>query len=298
MRRVAFSVWPKSEKNPIKESIQHHREYTLQTLQSFDNIFVQDKFEPFDECSELLWNKYKETVKFYTNWSDYIRITTLIDLLDKYDEALYFDYDLVLFEEPSDYGCFLQLHLETETNHDDIYNLRKFWFRGTNGAYYLQKKHLPFLKNHYNDICDMIRKTKGNVKYTYPMNYMNHIEENIGYIPGYYLFGSLEEPSFCTLQKTKELVAFTGKYFGNRYQKISGINLMGSRKDDFYKTFEAFESLRKECETYENEDIEKLKESIRNTPVPIRVNYHSNQMRKKLMSFLEKSDDSSILNFV
>lgn len=290
MKKYAFSVWPGVDQDPPRQSLIAIRNYSVKVLEADGwEVGLQSRFDEFDKYSTALFSKFKNpvTVKDYTNYSDYVRLITLREKLETYDEVMYFDYDLFILEAPTGFGCAVEIHFSNDENSPDINKTDKFWFRGVNCTINLNKSHIPILDAHIFEIQEDIIKNNGKPKHCYPMNYMWRIEEQIGYIPGYYLFGSLEEPGYCTEEKILLSVETMVALFGEEHGKISAVNLMGSRKDDFVKIAIAFEELSGKIGTSDKGDSF-IKRVIRKTSKPIRVNYGASLIRDRVKNWVQE----------
>lgn len=295
MKRIAFSVWPGHKGNQPKPEIVKVNERSKAVLAGFEHVLVTD-FEPFDECSQLLFDKFHSpySIKDYTNWSDYIRVVKILEFLESgYDEVLYFDFDLLIFEKPNYYGCAIEGHFEGPDR--EMLATEKFWFRGVNCTYYVNKSHVQHIKNHLTSLQEYIRSCNGSVKHCYPMNHLSHIEEEIGYVDGFYLFGSMDDPGFCTREKSLNFVKFAEDFMDDdRYHSLKAVNMMGSKKNSQEGNIDVYEEMREylKMTPSTSEEIEKIKEVIRNVVKPLRVNYGSTKMRNKLKVYLGKSEEN------
>lgn len=287
MKKYAFSYWPNIFVQPPKEQLSPIRNESIKILES-DGFLVEcvDTFGKFDKWAALLIDAFKDqpTVKDYTNFSDYGRVVHLREKLDQYDEVLYFDYDLLILDSPKQYGVGLECHFSNDENKPDIKLTDKFWFRGVNCAIYLSKKHIPILDSHLEDMREVIEKTKGKVQHCYPMDLIWRLEEQVGYIPGYYLFGSLEEPGYCTEEKVLYSLALFEDFLGTEYAKIQAVNLMGSRqKLDFVTTANQYKIL---SDAPRNFTLDDIRDVIQKTTKPIRVNYGAAIIRRKMKEWV------------
>lgn len=299
MKRVAFSVWPYHEGNKPKEEVTRINEMSKKVLVDFEHQ-LETRFEPFDRWSELLFEGSHSpyTVKDYTNWSDYIRVVRILELFEQgYDEVLYFDYDLLIFEQPTSYGCAIEGHFEGDDT-GDIESTFKFWCRGVNCVYYVNRSHIELIEKHLKSLRDYIRSVNGKVKHCYPMNHLSFIEEEIGYVKGYYLFGSMDDANFCTREKSLAFTSFFKDFMDNpSYGRLNAVNMMGSKKESQEKNVEFYLNMRKDLDRGVQYDIDAIREIIKRTTKPIRCNYGSVKMRAKLKDYVENVKVFTLFDF-
>jgi len=188
--KIAFSVWPDLPGNePLPDYLRERAEQRRQVLSSggFDFIHIGDCDQ--DEIAKRMVERFYDlpTVRQATAISDYVRVVTLIQLLEKEkcDEVFYLDYDFHLWEPPSKHGITLESHISPDENGKPS----KLWYRGQNSTYYLAQKHLPILRNHLRQLRLTIYTKAQNGRYrpkhTYPMNHLQEFENQVGFIPGY-----------------------------------------------------------------------------------------------------------------
>lgn len=285
MSKKSFSVWPDIDNSPMPESLRKVRERSSAILTSSgfsDKIY--STWEPFDEYSELLFKHKSPTKKFYANWSDYIRLCIIEEELLNDNEVLYYDCDFLILQPPTSYGCALETHLQSEIHVD---NIVKYWFRGVNCAYYLNPQYMPQFNSHITKVREYIKNVQGRVRHTYPMNFMAPIEEDIGYIRNYFLFGSIYEPMFCTVQKIYRCIIMYAELTGIHDMRIDGMNLMGSRiqhNEENNKFIEdqitTITSLNKDLSKSVELSVSELFQCIQKCR--IRPNYGSLKIREKI----------------
>ena len=282
-RKIAFSVWPTQiPNNTIPEKLIQLREQSVQKLKSWGW-----EVELLEELNDEVTISMIETLTFnkasqFTKVSDWMRVVYMHKLLSMEDvqEVFYFDFDMLILESPSNYGCCIETHLQQDQLGNPI---DKYWLKGVNSCYYLSKDNLPQLEQHISDLRESIVKSNYNPKFCYPMNNLHSIEE-IGYVEGYWNLGSFNEPTFCSERKVYDCLMLW-KYLTSKEIILKGYNLMGfrdlSQVDEHIElTKSIFEKASKEYskEYVERELFKHISPSLR-----IRPNYNSD--RKLLSSF-------------
>lgn len=284
--KKAFCVWPKFDDNIMAQALGEIKDGSFKLLEEagFSTYLVETN-EPFDKWSELLFNYQKGDMRrFFIRWSDYVRLAELEKILKEGNEAFYFDVDLLILRPPVGYGCALETHLQSEGT---VENVVKYWFRGVNSAYHLAPKHLPYLEKHLEGIRDHIVLVNGKVNFCHVMNYIYHIEENIGYIRNYFHFGSLAEPMFCTEEKIYDKILLYAYLTGIMDNRIDAVNCMGSRITDDGKSFvdhqlEVFNRINNNLVNMPLDRDKALKKFESLKGLRIRPNYHSLITREKI----------------
>lgn len=297
MKKCAFSVWPGFENNPIPEKLKEIRKDSSLVLENAGfSVYLVTNYESFDEASSLLLLNKKQTSRWFAGWSDYVRLVEIEKQLLAGNQVMYFDYDLIILRAPTGYGCALETHLESE---DKPENIVKYWFRGVNCTYNLLPEHLDIFREHLDMVRSHIIDSEGKVNFTYPMNYLAPIEEKIGYVPNYFLFGSLDEPLFCSEEKVIDCVEMYASLTGIQDKRIDAVNAMGSRvgkEDDSNSTFQfdTYHELNRKLENkrWTRESTKELFKKIKNCR--IRPNYGSHKQRNLLKRKIKECNSPSL----
>jgi hypothetical protein len=291
MKKLAFSVWPELPNDrPCPTAL-------LQRAKKRESVLSISGFEfkgvtrcDQDEVAIELAARYtKRNVRKATSISDYTRVAEMIKSLESgYDEVMYLDYDFHIWAPPSNYGVALQCNLQADENG----NPAKLWYRGVNAVYYFSQEHLPLLKRHLEALQTYIIKTDFNPTYCYPMNYMAELEETVGYIPGYWILGSVfRSGAFCPeyTEKLIHLAVYAKDVPVGKF--IEGINLMGSdysEESGFSLEQKRAEEIKLKLEEeypyFTLEDIQKDLSEVR-----LRPNYNSLQKRAQLKQILGRN---------
>ena len=293
MRKLAFSVWPKFPKYPEDVPppyVLSHFEHTRGVLEDAGFDYKLVKHIDYDEVSIKLSETFSPGNKRKAaNVSDYIRICEMVSSLEGvYDEVLYVDLDFHMWSPPSGYGCALESHFQTENGDDEIV---KLWYRGINCVYYLHRDHLGILKRHHADVKHRVVTANYRPKYTYPMHDIWMIENEVGYIPGYWLFGPLSNPDFARLDYMQDIVHLA-VYLGHMPKEslLEGTNLNGSHYSEKAGMSDFLDSSNRVRETlqanFPRRSIEEIREDLSNARV--RVNYNNIPRKREIQQFLRK----------
>lgn len=231
MRKIYFSVWPQIEgDDPMPECLRIINEKSQAVMKNsgYDTCIRTDIF--IDDKYMIAMGKYaKKEKRYYSRISDYLRVKMIIDYFkDGYDEVMYGDVDMAIILPPlkDSYGVGYQINLET-FNNDGTGDITKLWSKGSNCVMRLNKYHLPNIEEVYELICKEIISTKGKPLHSYPMKLLWPLEDDIGYVAGMYMFGSLKQRKFCTPEKIIMSLAWR-KFQSNQDVTIRGYNCMGS----------------------------------------------------------------------
>lgn len=294
MKKLAFSVWPKfpnyPEGNKIPPFLLNYFQHTRGVLDKagFDYSLVERV--DYDDVSLKLSESFSPGEKRKAaNVSDYTRLCAMVSALEGgYDEVLYLDLDFHMWSPPSGYGCALESHFQTEAGGDKVV---KLWYRGINCVYYLHKNHLNVLKRHHSSVRNRIVAAKYRPKYTYPMHDIWTIENEVGYIPGYWLFGALSNPDYTRLDYMQDMVHLS-VHLGHmpRESLLEGTNLNGSHYSEegemgeFLKSSNELRGILKN--NFPRRGIEEIRSDL--SEARIRVNYNNIPKKREIQSFLRK----------
>lgn len=293
MKKIAFSVWPELENNPIPSNLITIRSTSVKILEDagFEVIIVEKLNADTDPIMQLILNNYKPEVRYYTKVSDYLRLRAIQEFFDAgYDEVLYFDMDMGILKPPSTYGCAIETHLQQDTDDGKI---AKLWMKGVNSCYYLNKhQHQDKFTEHFDLIKKYIKDVNGNCTFCYPMSMLYPIEEGVGFIKDYFHFGTFAEPKFCTPQKILDSVVLFNAIFGDKPEGISAVNMMGSRDLSHIPEYWAtIQELNEKIQTldFSDEAISKILEGFEpRNKLRLRPNYNSHKTRDLIKNFLNK----------
>ena len=289
MKKLAFSVWPNLPGDiPCPQSLMSRSLDREKLLSDWGFEFRHVSRCDHDPFVNTLVDRYtKRNVRKATCISDYTRVAEMVHVLEVegYDEVFYLDYDFHCWSPPSGYGVALQCNFQP----DEDGNPAKLWYRGVNAVYYFGKQHLPILKRHLKLLQEHIINRDYNLIHCYPMNFFAEIEEKIGYVPGYWILGSLvSTKGWCPdyVEKLIHLAVYAGDMPSNNF--IAGLNLMGSCSEDEEKLKmeqnRAEEIMAKLNKNFPYYPLEQLQEEFQK--VRIRPNYNSLQKRRELKQIL------------
>lgn len=227
MKKIAFSVWPTQiPNNPIPQKLIELRETSVQKLKDWGwKVQLLESMDDEITSKLISMNIFDKPSKF-TKVSDCMRVVHMKKLLEQGDveSVFYFDFDLLILNEPESFGCCIETHLQQDQLGNPI---DKYWLKGVNSCYHLNKSHLNQLNKHIEDLKETIIKSQYKPKFCYPMNYIYPIEE-IGYVEGYWNLGSFNEPTFCSEKKVYDCLMLW-KFLTGKEIVLNGYNMMGFR---------------------------------------------------------------------
>lgn len=285
MKKIAFSIWmniPGSKPLPEYISISEKTNSLLEK-EGYEIALFTDPI-PNNEISDLLYNSpNKQIVHKCVNFSDWLRLYKIVELLESgYDEVMYKDLDIIMFEVPKNYGMMRECFLQQDEINSPI---NKVWLRGCNGLLRMNQSHLEIIKEHLKEVENHIRKKKGFLNHCYPFDYHYKIENEIGYLKNHQMIGSFAQPLFTTLDKAKDAVKLSGFLYGEKL-KFHSSNITGYLLKDFRAEVEKAEELRDYFESYNWDNVQddvfalfrKFSDKLR-----IRPNYNSDRSILKNM---------------
>lgn len=296
-KKVAFSVWPIVNDSVVPEEIKSLWEISANLLRS-DGWEVRSyhDFTAFDDIAQKLIDdfggifdeKQFRVRKKFMSYSDYYRLHVIQKLFDEgFEEVLYFDFDFIWKSAPKTYGIGLEIHIQTEDEHENYNSVEKFWFRGVNCVYHLNRDHIGVFNQHVELIKNhLTRFPLGKIKYCYPMNHLWILEESIGYCDGAFHFGGFDEPSFCSKKKIKQILTFCKEYF-KRDIEVIGVNCMSSRRKSVKDTYEEIMNTIEDANTNPSKLDSNFYTMLYNTKKPLRVNYGASKTRESMKRFIE-----------